>query len=266
MRNLMARLARRHGLVILVCAAVLGGFQLLMCAIVSTINLSAALEQLLALAPPALQAMVADSMLAGGTPAGLMAFGWNHPITHALAMAVPITLAARSIAGEVESGAIELILAQPISRNTWMAAHVAFGVAAIMVVALAGVTGTAVAQRLFGVEAFTPARLILLFAAFSMLQASVFAITLAFSAFGREAGRVAFAGVMVALLSYLVQAVAALWPRVESLGRYSLHHYYDPRALLVEGRFPVIVAIVLLGTALLAGTIAVRAFHARDLP
>jgi len=266
MRNLMARLMRRHAVTILACAGVLAGFQLLMCAIVATIDIGGALEQLVAFAPPAIQAMISQSVLAGGTVPGLMAFAWNHPITHALAMAVPIMLAARAVAGEVESGTIELVLAQPISRVTWLAAHVVFALAAMGVVAGAGVTATAVGQRIFDIDAFTHVRLLALLAAFLLLQLSVFAITLAFSAVSREAGRVAFAGVMVALMSYLVQAVAALWPRVESLGRYSLHHYYDPRALLVEGRFDPLVVIVLLGTAVVAGAVAVHAFRSRDLP
>jgi ABC-2 type transport system permease protein len=262
----MRRLAARHLTVILTCAIILAGFQLLMCAIVATMDINAALEQMLAFAPPILQGAIAQGVLAGGSDAGLVAFGWNHPITHALAMAVPITLASRAIAGEVETGAIELVLAQPLSRAAYLSTHVLFAMLAITMVAGAGVSATTIGQRVFQLDLFPPARLASLLFAFFLLQAAVFALTLAFSAWGREAGSAAFAGVTVALLSYLAQAVSALWPRAAWLGRYSLHHYYDPRGILVRGELTTLGIVVLAGTIVIAASVAFAHFRQRDLP
>ena len=148
MGNILRRLAARHRILLIVCAAVLAAFHLLMCAIVSTVDMSTAIEQILVFAPPALRPFIEQSMI--GSPQGMLAFAWNHPITHALVTAVTITLAARAIAGEVEHGAIELILAQPISRARYFTAHVAFGLGAITFITLSGIAGSVLADSSSG--------------------------------------------------------------------------------------------------------------------
>jgi hypothetical protein len=136
----------------------------------------------------------------------------------------------------------------------------------IATIAGLGITATALGQRVFGLDPFPPQRLLLLLLNFILLQLAAFGITLAFSSFGREAGRVAFAGVLVALLSYLIQAIAALWPRAAWIGPYSLHFYYDPREVLVNGTFAPFEMLLLAGVFAAAATIAFRRYQTRDLP
>ena len=75
-------------------------------------------------------------------------------------------------------------------------------------------------------------------ASFFLLQLTWFAVTLFLSAFGRTAGRVSFAGFLLALLSYLAQAVGQLWPKAAFLLRYSVNGYHDPRAIARSGGSP----------------------------
>ena len=236
-----------------------------MCAIVASTDMTGALQQIMAFAPPVMQTVLAP-LVAGSTDSGMVAFGWNHPVTHALGLAVAISLGARAIAGEIENGAIELVAAQPISRQRYLLANVLFAMGAITAMSVLGVSATAVGQRAFGLDPFPPARLLQLILSYALLQGGVFAITLAFSAFGREAGRVGFSGVLVALLSYLAQAIAALWPRAAWVGPFSLHYYYDPREVLVNGHFAPTELLVLLAVLLVATGVAFARFRSRDLP
>jgi ABC-2 type transport system permease protein len=181
-------------------------------------------------------------------------------------MVLPISLASRAIAGERENGTIELVLTQPISRSTYLLSQIAFALLAIGLMAAIGIGATALGQVVFGLDSFPIRRLLALLLSFWLLQTAVFAVTLAFSAFGREAGRVAFLGVLIALVSYLIEALATLWPRALWLGPYSFHHYFHPRALLVEGRFVISTIVVLLGLFLLATAIAFTRFQRSDLP
>jgi ABC-2 type transport system permease protein len=266
MSNLLGRLARRHLTMIILSALILAGFQFLMCAIVANTNVNGALEQLMSFAPPMVQNVFGPTLMSGATDAGLVAFGWNHPVTHAIGLAVAITVATRAVAGEIEHGAIELVLAQPISRGTYLLAHVVFALLSLTVIATIGVAATAVGQNVFALESFSATRLLTLLLNFVLLQLAVFAVTLAFSSFGREAGRVALAGMLVALLSYLLQAVAALWPRISGLGSYSMHHYYDPRLILVTGKFDSLGLLVLTAVLVGAAGAAFWRFSRRDLP
>lgn len=265
MRNIVARLFVQHRVFLIACAAVLGGFQFILCAIVAGLDLESALAQILMFAPPALRAMIEQTML-GGSSAGVLAFGWNHPITHALATALPVTLAARAVAGEVENGAIELVLAQPLSRAAYLGAHVGFALAAMAALSVAGALGTIAGQLAFSLRLFGAGQLSQLVLGIALLQCALYGATLAASAFGREGGRVALAGVLLAVISYLVNTIASLWSKAQFLAPYSLHSYYDPRAILVQNGLRPTHVIVLTAVSLLCMAVAFGRLRTRDLP
>jgi ABC-2 type transport system permease protein len=179
---------------------------------------------------------------------------------------VAITLATRAIAGEVESGGIELVLAQPVSRPRYFAAHVLFGVGALAMVFTAGIMGTVVGQYAWSLEAFGPAKLAALFVNAMLLRLAIYALTLLASALGREAGRVALIGVLVAVLSFLVNVVATLWNKAAFMRPYSLHAYYEPREILVRGDLAPSSVIVLAVVAAIGILAAFACFARRDLP
>jgi hypothetical protein len=63
MRNSLRRLLARHRAFLVSCAVVLAGFQLLICAIVASIDVGTAMEQMLAFVPPVMRSMIEQSML-----------------------------------------------------------------------------------------------------------------------------------------------------------------------------------------------------------
>src|SRR5262245_34358689 len=125
MLNVMRRLFIQHRAFLIACATLLGAFQFVTSAIIASIDLPNTLDRFLAFAPPIIRTIVEQTMF-GGSTAGILAFTWNHPATHALVTAVSITLGARAVAGEIENGVIELILAQPVSRFRYLAANLTF--------------------------------------------------------------------------------------------------------------------------------------------
>jgi ABC-type transport system involved in multi-copper enzyme maturation permease subunit len=264
MLNIIRRQLERNGIFLAAAALMLGGFEFLLCAVVASVDVQGAFNQMTQFAPPIFRTMI-EQNLVGGSPAGVLAFGWNHPVVHALLSAVAITLAARAIAGEVENGAIELVLSQPVSRERYFAAHLLFGLCALSAVLVAGLLGTAIGQVAFSLETFG-ARLAVLFFNMLLLQLAIYALTLLASAFGREAGRVALVGVLVAVLSFLINAIATLWNRAEFAKPFSLHGYFDPRQILVQDHLAASSVAVLLTVAVAATAAALFRFTRRDLP
>jgi ABC-type transport system involved in multi-copper enzyme maturation permease subunit len=265
MLNLVRRELARNGIFLAAAMIVLGAFEYLICAIVASVDIEKAFAQITQFAPPLFRAMIEQNIPAG-SPAAVLSFGWNHPIVHALLTAVAIALPARAIAGEVESGAIELVLAQPVSRGEYFGAHLLVALVALSLVLGAGLLGTVVGQRVYALDAFGATSLAKLFANALLLQLAIYALTLLASAYGREAGRVALVGVLVAVLSYLVNAVAMLWSKAQFAKPYSLHGYFDPREILVQGNLAMSSVLVLGAVAAFALAAAFAQFARRDLP
>jgi len=265
-RNLLRSLVARHAAFVALSGLFLAAFQYLICAAVASVDVSGALEKLLESLPPMLQSMLSATLFSGFSMHGLLAFGWNHPIAQALGAAVAIVLAARAVAGEAETGAIELLLSQPLSRGRYFVAQAGFALAALALLSLAGLGGTLLGQRVFHLEPFATAALVRLGGDYLLLQCAWFGITLLFSAFGREGGRVASAGFLVALASYIVQVIGQLWERAAFLAPYTLQHYFQPQDILVKGEGIAKPAAVLLGVALVTTAAAWWRFRRRDLP
>jgi ABC-2 type transport system permease protein len=264
--NLLRLLGWRHAGYMVGSALLHGLFQYLICAAVASADVGGALQALMSSLPPILRSLVSSQLFGGLTPQGLMAFGWNHPIAHALGTAVAIILGSRAIAGESETGAMELLLSQPISRPRYLAACVGFALGALALVSVGGIVGTVAGQRGFGLEGFEVPALAKLGANFFLLQCSWFGITLMLSAFGREGGRVASGSFLIALLSYLAQVIGRLWERAAFVLPYTLHDYFSPQAILVQGEGIARPAVVL--AAVVVGTVGIACwrFQQRDLP
>ena len=264
MRNLIRRQLERNLAFLCVAGAMLAAFEFILCAVVASVDVQGAFGQMTQFAPPVFRTMIEQTLM-GGSPAGVLAFGWNHPVVHALLSAVAIALPARAVAGEIESGVIEAVLAQPVSRARYFGAHLLFGAGALAAVLALGLAGTVAGQLVFSLESFGW-RLAPLFAAMLLLQLAIYGITLLASAMGREAGRVALVGVFAAVLSFLVNAVATLWSKAEFAKPFSLHAYFDPREILLKDHLGAAPVLVLGAVAALTIGLAFAQFNRRDLP
>jgi ABC-2 type transport system permease protein len=265
-RNLLRRGFSRHGWLLLASTSLLAGFQFLICAALSSVDVPAVLERVLSSLPPLLREVLASQLFGGFTSSGLLAFGWNHPVAHALGAAVPIVLAASAIAGESETGAMELVLSQPISRRTYFATQIGFSLVAILVVCAGGVLGTVLGQRVFGMERFGTGLLFGLALNYAALQAAAYGITLVLSAGGREAGPVATTGFLVVLASYFAQVIGSVWPQAAFVLPWTLHHYFSPREILVEHAAITRPVTILAAVAVSCLMLAWTRFRTRDLP
>lgn len=266
MRNLLREGLRRHGVFLLTCTVLLGAFEYLVCAIISKVDLSGAMENLLVSLPPALREMMREQLFGGFTARGMLAFGWNHPVPHALGGALAIVLASRAVAGEIGEGTMELVLAQPVSRRRYLLARTSFGLGALAVLAAGGVAGTLAGLRVFGLDPLPAGRAFALAASYFLAQSAWFGATLAFSAWHREASAVSSVAFSVAMASYVLQVIGRLWSPATPLLPLSLYHYHAPETILSRGGLAGPSVAVLLGVALAGLALAQWRFERRDIP
>lgn len=265
-RALLHLLALRHAPFVAACALLLAAFEYLICTAVFAANVSGALQAIIDSLPPLMQNLVATQFLGGLSERGLLAFGWNHPIAHALGTAPAIVLGARAVAGECEMGTLELLLAQPFSRGRYLATQACFALLALALLALVGVAGTLVGLRVQQQSPFAVPRLLGVGGNFVLLLWAWYAVTLALSAGMREGGRAAGIAFLLALLSYTGQVIGRVWPAASFLLPWTLHDYYSPPALLLGAASLARPALVL--GAVTAGGLGLGAwrFRRRDVP
>jgi ABC-2 type transport system permease protein len=210
--------------------------------------------------PPALKALFGDIDLT--TANGFLSaefFSWI-PV---LLVVYAIIQGTGVLAGEESNGTLDLLLAQPISR-TRLFIEKAFSiiVGTLIIVALilpgwlipyaAADIDVALGRLLVATAAMAP--LVLAFAALSLLAGCLLPTR-------RDA---ATAIVAVAVVSYFVNSLGQAVEVLEPLRPASLFFYYRAEKVLVPGVDPAGVA-VLLGTAVVAGGLALAAFQRRDL-
>ncbi|MGZ8710945.1 MAG: ABC transporter permease subunit [Thermoanaerobaculia bacterium] len=265
MRSLLRLLMVRNRALLLVSATIFGAFEVLICAIVTTLDLGAVLQNVMTAAPPFFSTLIGEQF-GDLTVRGILTFGWNHPVALALGGATAIALGSRAVAGEIDQGAMELLMTQPLSRLRYCAAHALFGAEALALLTLAGVAGTLIGQRLYDLEPFGARELALLGALYWLLNVAWFAIAFALSARGREGGATAMAAFFLALASYLINAIGSVLDSFAFALPFSLYSWFSPRDILVEP-VPQTAAIVVLASVAVVATLAgATILQRRDLP
>jgi ABC-2 type transport system permease protein len=207
----------------------------------------------------------------------LLSISYVHPLMLTALCVWAIGRAAGAIAGEIDRGTMELLLAQPIRRTQVIAAHLVVDAVTIPTLAVgiwlgtwtgAGLAGFLSAEGALHVEprAFLPALL-----SVALLLFAVSGLTMALSAAGRSRNRVLGIAVLVALVQFLVNLIGQLWPPMEPLRPLTLFYYYQPQPMILMADWYADGAVWLrLGVLAAAGIagylLALWTFCRRDLP
>jgi ABC-2 type transport system permease protein len=250
-----------------VIGVLLAGFQVLMCTIVSSINIEGAIREISESLPPLVQTFISEEFVLGLSSRGLIVFAWSHPVVLALLAAPMILLASRAIAGEIEAGTMELLLSQPLARSTYLTTQIIFALGVLLALAGTMLLGVSLGLSLFNLHQVLPWRTFLPVAInLVSLQIAIYGVTLLLSATAREGSRVANVALLFVLVSYLVQAVARLWPKIQFLSIYTIFNYYSPQQIVMNNSTPWRNMLILFGVAFITGGLGWRKFMRRDIP
>jgi ABC-2 type transport system permease protein len=228
-------------------------------------GLTALLERI----PPALQAFARtrpEFLALSGLP-GYLSLGFTHPLYLVLAGAAVIGFAARTLAGEMDRGMIQMPLSRPLSRQAVYMSRV-LGVALICVLlALVGPAGM-IAGMLYARPGGD-----LVFAHFGAVALNGLALFWAIgglalwgSAAASTAGRVIGWAISLLVLSYFIDYFAGIWSPLQRWTFLSLFAYYDPVQALVNGRISETNLLTLVVVGVMAAVAGLIVFARRDLP
>jgi ABC-2 type transport system permease protein len=222
----------------------------------------------------------------------VLSIGYIHPTIQTILCIWAVGRAAGAIAGEIDRGTMELLLAQPLARYRVILAHLCVDLCVIPLLCLGMWAGNWIGVSLFGrielgqsssgnllridPRVFTPA--------LSNVAALLFAIsgyTMWLSARGRFRNRVLGAAILVTLLQFLVNVIGQMWDAVGSLRPLTVFYYYQPQQIILDGNWTVPVHLpwqeagttlavnglaVLLGVGTVGYAAAWWTFCRRDLP
>jgi ABC-2 type transport system permease protein len=267
LRPLVLRSLSRGRRVFAAVAGILAGFQVLLVLVATSFQTARSFDLMSALMPLAVQQTLGPGALMLASFAGMVTFGYFHPIVVLAVIQVGI-YAATEPAGEIEWGLFDLELARPVPRRAIVTRSlaVALGVTAVTVGAMAAGTWAGLAVFAPSGAIWPPPLTILSLAAHLLLLSWVFAAAgLAASAFARRRGT-AFGAVAVAtVFLYLLNFVADAWAPAARLRPYSPFHYF-PGFAVANGTAPVAndLGVLALATVALV-VVAFWQFERRDL-
>jgi ABC-2 type transport system permease protein len=209
----------------------------------------------------------------------MMSVGFVHPTVQVILCIWAVGRASGAIAGEIDRGTMELLLAQPLARWKVVLGHLLIDCVTIPVLCLCmwlGVLFSAwrlgraeevvVASQAIDPRAFLPALL-----AVAALLFAVSGYTVWMSAGGRFRWRVLGLAVMVTLVQFLVNVIAQLWSPLKVLSPFTVFQYYQPQQVILDPRWYAAMTTwrnlgVLMGVGVVGYVLALCTFCRRDLP
>jgi ABC-2 type transport system permease protein len=171
-----------------------------------------------------------------------LTIGYVHPLLLTILSVWAIGRASGAIAGELDKGTMELLLAQPLARWRLIASH--FAVDCLTIPILCGClwAGTTLGSYAFGLIDLTaqdkrPVDPWLFAPAMLNIAGLLFAIsgyTMAMSALGRSRTRILGIAVVVTLLQFLVNLLGQTWQAIEFLRPGTVFYYYQPQGMIMD--------------------------------
>jgi ABC-2 type transport system permease protein len=227
------------------------------------------LNAILRSVPPAMQAFVRTrpEFQALSGLAGYLSLGFTHPLYLVLAGAAVISFGARSLAGEMDRGTIQIALSRPISRQAVYASRVLGAAIICILLALIGPAGMVAGLLYARPEGVFPYDNLLLEALNGLaLFWAIAGLSLLGSAAASTAGRVIGWAITLLALSYFVDYFAGVWSVLKPFTKFSLFDYYEPTQALTSGQVSTSSLITLAAIGVVAVSAGAVVFAVRDLP
>jgi ABC-2 type transport system permease protein len=225
-----------------------------------------------------IEKLIGGDRISIGQGLDTLSVGYVHPLLLTMLGVWAVGRAAGAVAGELDKGTMELLLAQPLARWRVIGSH--FVVDCLTIPFLCGClwAGTALGAYVFDLVEMTkmdkkPIEPLQFGLAQVNVAALLFAIsgyTMALSSAGRFRARVLGIAVVLTLLQFLINLLGQTWQDIEFLRPWTVFYYYQPQGLILsldgaaaEARRNV---LTLLAVGTLGYGAALAIFCHRDLP
>jgi ABC-2 type transport system permease protein len=189
----------------------------------------------------------------------------DHPVWLTAICSFPLAASLRGVAGGVDDGSLEIVLAQPLSRRTYygsLASVVALGVTVVLTMSL---LGGLITRALVDLPGGLPvSTLVALSASGWALAMAVAGVALLSSVLGAGGGRPVHMAIGAIVVMYFFTFLSKMIPTLSWLDAISIFGYHDTRQLATGG-FQILPFAVLLGVALACAAAGFAVFRRKQL-
>ena len=258
---------KSHRSFLLFSMIIISLFQFLILKLVTTIDYSSIIMNLLEQLPEIVRAMFGEDFISMLTVEGAAAFGLNHPLVLVILSIGAITIPSRHIAGEAETGTLELVLSFPVKRiklllNLYISAAV-FLFLIIFCALCSSVLSISIFHQLtFGL--FT--KMLKIGCNLWLLFVFIMSLTMVLSSFEKEGNKVGIRVAGIALVFYLLHYLSSLWDAIQFTKPFNIFTYYQPEDLMTGQRSFLLHFMVLSSLFLLCLLVSIYQFNRRDIP
>ncbi len=248
-------------------AVIIAAMQVIVINLITNLDTGPILEVLMDRLPAAFKVFITEQFLASLSLQGASAFAFNHPLVLALLAIIAIGVPNRHIAGEIETGTLELLLAHPVRRGSLLLSL--WSASATILLVMIGVAVAASLTSITLLDKMTPelrTNLIKIAVNLWLLFVLIMSMTVMFATFAKAGNKVVLRSAGVFLLFYLLDILATLWNPLEFSRPINMFSYYQPLKLMFGQRSFWLNAPVLLGAITICLTVSLRQFSRRDIP
>ena len=195
---------------------------------------------------------------------GFLAVEYYSIIWPIIAIILVLSFGSGAIAGEIDRGTIEVLLAQPVSRARLYWAKCVAGVIIIAALVILSSLCVPLFASLYNIE-FQWESLFVISSLGFLFSFALFGITMMFSALSSSKGRAASIVGGVVIIMYGLDLVSKFKESVENLKYLSFFHYFDHNAALIHNQLDLLNIFVFLTVGIVGLIIGAVIFQKRDI-
>lgn len=242
-------------------------FQFLILKLVANIDYSPFINFFLEQLPENVRAMFSEDLFSTHTVEGTAAFGLNHPLVLVILSIGAIAIPSRHVAGEAETGTLELVLSFPITRVVFLLNLFISSAVFILLVIVCAVGGAILSIHLFHqLSGELWVNMLKIGCNLWLLIVFIMGMTMMLSSFEKEGSRVSIRAAGIALVFYLLHYLSTLWDTIQFTKTFNIFTYYQPEDLMTGQRSFLLHVTVLSFSILICLGISLFQFHRRDIP
>jgi len=181
-----------------------------------------------------------------------------------LVIILAVSLGSRSVAGEIEDGTMQVLLAQPISRTKLYFTRVFEGLTILTLFVGTSIGSIPLFGHLFGSDV-KGIEYVLLMVLSLLFAYSIYAVTVLISAFARTRGIVSGSIFALIVCMYLINVVSGSLSNFEYIKYASFFNYYDYSGVLFDNHLSIKAVVIFVAAIVGSITIGWRHFKSRDV-